>query len=55
MDKRPAAPLVRDEDARARRVPDGAASRGAPRSLPDNTAGTATWLDAREPGRRGDL
>jgi hypothetical protein len=29
--------------------------RGVPQSLPDNTAGTATRLDAREPGRRGDL
>src|SRR5580704_9517824 len=29
--------------------------RGLRRPLPDNTAGMATWLDAREPSRGGDL
>ena len=53
--KRPAAPLVRDEEARARRVPDGAVAREAPQALADNTVGTAAWLDAREPSRGGDL
>ena len=28
---------------------------GLSRPLPDNTTGIATWLDAREPSRRGDL
>jgi hypothetical protein len=40
---------------RARRVPDEVVDRGSSRSLPRNTAGTATRLDAREPNRRGDL
>jgi hypothetical protein len=53
--KRPGAPLVRDEEARARRVPDGAVAREVSRPLADNTAGIATWLDAREPSRGGDL
>ena len=52
---RPGPPVVRDEEARARRVPDEVVDRGSPRSFPDNTASTATWLGAREPGRRGDL
>ena len=38
--KRPAAPLVRDEEASARRVPDGAVAREAQRPFADNTAGT---------------
>jgi hypothetical protein len=29
--------------------------RGLSRLRPDNTPGIATWLDAREPARRGDL
>jgi hypothetical protein len=53
--KRPAAPLVRDEEARARRVPDGAVAREVSRPLADNGAGIATWLDAGEPNRGGDL
>ena len=40
---------------RARRVPDEVVDRELSRPLPDNTAGIATWLDAREPGRGGDL
>jgi hypothetical protein len=44
------------EDAgRALRVPDEVVGRGLPRSIPDNTAGIATWIDAREPNREGDL
>jgi hypothetical protein len=50
-DKRPAAPLVRDEEAHARRVPDRAVAREASRPLADNTAGIATWLDACEAAR----
>jgi hypothetical protein len=38
---------------RFRRAPDEVISRGLSRSLPDNTAGIATWLDARQPNRRG--
>ena len=53
--KRPAPSVVRDEEARARRVPDEVVDRGSPRSPPDNTASTATWLDARDTGREGDL
>jgi hypothetical protein len=41
--------------ARARRVPDEMVGRGLSRSLPDSTTGIATWLDAREPRRGGDL
>jgi hypothetical protein len=47
--------LVRDEEARARHVPDGAVARETPQALADNTVGTAAWLDAREPSRGGDL
>jgi len=39
---------------RAHRVPDGR-SAGGSRSLPDNTAGIATWLDARKTNCGGDL
>ncbi len=46
---------LRDEEARARRVPDGAVAREVIRPLADNTAGIATWLDECEPDRRGDL
>jgi len=52
---RPPAPLVRDDEDHARHAPDGPDAREAPRPLTDNTAGTAAWLDAREPGLRGDL
>jgi hypothetical protein len=30
-------------------------AEGVSRSFPDNTAGIATWLDAHEPSRGGDL
>jgi hypothetical protein len=40
---------------RAPRVPDEVVGQGLSRSLPDNTAGIATWLDARELSRGGDL
>ena len=40
---------------RAHCVPDEVVDRGLSRLLPDNTAGIATWLDAREPSRAGDL
>jgi hypothetical protein len=40
---------------RARRVPDHVVDRGSSRSLLDSAAGIAAWLDAREPGRGGDL
>jgi hypothetical protein len=53
--KHPAAPLVRDEGAHARRVPDGTVTGEVSRPLADNTAGIATWLDARESSRGGDL
>ena len=43
------------DEVRARNVPDEMVSRGLSRSLPDNTASIATWLDAREPSREGDL
>jgi hypothetical protein len=36
-------------------VPDEVVGRGLSRSFLDNTAGIATWLDAREPSRGGDL
>jgi len=36
-------------------VPEEVANRRTSRPSPDNTAGTTTWLDAREPGRSGDL
>jgi hypothetical protein len=36
-------------------VPDELVDRGLSRLLPDNTAGIATWLDAREPSRGGDV
>lgn len=36
-------------------MPDEVVDRGLSQSLPDNTAGIATRLDAREPERRGDL
>jgi hypothetical protein len=36
-------------------VPHKVVDRGLSRSLPDNTVDIATWLDARGPGRRGDL
>ena len=39
----------------APRVPDTVTGRGTPRSLAGNTAGFATWLDAREPSSRRDL
>ncbi len=55
MAKHPAAPLVRDEEARARCVPDGMVARGLSQPLADNNAGIATWLDACEPARQGDL
>ena len=42
-------------EGRARRVPDEVVDRGSSRPLPDNTAGTAAWLGAPEPGRGGDL
>ena len=51
MAERPAAPLVRDEEARAPCVPDGAVARETPRLFAGNTAGTETWLDAGEPSR----
>ena len=54
-DKRPTAPLVQDEEARARRVPDEVVDRRLSRPLPDNTADTATWLDARALARGGTL
>jgi hypothetical protein len=53
--ERAAVRLVRDEEDRARRVPDGAVAREVSRPLADNTAGIATWLDARELSRGGDL
>jgi hypothetical protein len=40
---------------RAPRVPDEAVGRVPSRSLADNAAGIATWLDAGEPSRGGDL
>ena len=36
-------------------MPDEVVDRGSPRSLPDSTAGIATWLDARRQGSGGDL
>jgi hypothetical protein len=42
--KCPAVSLVRDEEARARRVPDGAVAREARRPLGDDTAGTVACL-----------
>ena len=40
---------------RARRVPDEMVGRESPRSIPDSTAGIATWLDAGGLGSRGEL
>jgi hypothetical protein len=40
---------------RAPRMPDEVVGQRLRRPLPDNTAGIATWLDAREPSRGGDL
>src|SRR5260370_7469797 len=40
---------------RARDVPDRVVGRGLSRPLADNIADTATWLDAHERGRGGDL
>jgi hypothetical protein len=48
-------PIVRDEEARARCMPDEAVAREVSRPLLDNTAGTTTWFDAGEPGCGGDL
>jgi hypothetical protein len=42
-------------EGRARRVPDEKVDQELRRPLPDNTAGIATWLYAREPARQGDL
>ena len=42
-------------EGRARHVPDEVVDRGLSRPLADNTEGVATWLDAREPCRGGDL
>ena len=36
-------------------MPDEAVDRGSSRPLLVNTAGVATWLDARDTGREGDL
>jgi len=41
--------------SRYRCVPNEMVGQGCSRPLPDNTAGTATWLDAYEPSRGGDL
>lgn len=48
-------PVVRDQEARAHRVPDEVVGRGLSRSLPGNAASIATWLDARNRDRGGDL
>jgi hypothetical protein len=40
---------LRSRERRTPRVPDEMIGRESPRLLPDNTAGIATWLDAREP------
>jgi hypothetical protein len=47
-------PIVRDEEARARCMPDEAVAREVSRPLLDNTAGTTTWFDAGEPGCGGE-